>query len=45
MSTTTNNKTKITADPVMPTITITREFDAPVAHVFRAHAEPDLVAQ
>lgn len=45
MSTTTHNQTKITADPVMPTITITREFDAPVASVFRAHSEPDLVAQ
>lgn len=45
MSTTIHNETKITTDPVMPTITITREFDAPVANVFRAHSEPDLVAQ
>ncbi|HZJ04865.1 MAG TPA: SRPBCC family protein [Nocardioidaceae bacterium] len=42
---TSRNQTTIEADPVMPTITITREFDAPVASVFRAHAEPDLVAQ
>ncbi len=45
MSTTTHNETQIVADPVMPTITITREFDAPVANVFRAYSEPDLVAQ
>jgi len=45
MSTTTHKETKITADPVMPTITITREFDATVADVFRAHSEADLVAQ
>ncbi len=39
------HETTIEADPAMPTITITREFDAPVGLVFRAHAEPDLVAQ
>jgi uncharacterized protein YndB with AHSA1/START domain len=39
------NQTSIEADPAMPTITITREFDAPAALVFRAHAEPELVAQ
>lgn len=39
------NQTTIEADPVMPTITITREFDAPVADVFRAHSESELVAQ
>jgi len=41
----TSNQTKITADPAMPTIVITREFDAPVANVFRAHTEADLVAK
>lgn len=39
------NQTAIEADPAMPTITITREFDAPVDRVFRAHTEADLVAQ
>jgi uncharacterized protein YndB with AHSA1/START domain len=39
------NQTQIVADPAMPTITITREFDAPVANVFRAYSEPELVAQ
>ena len=39
------NQTRIVADPAMPTITITREFDAPVANVFRAFSEPDLLAQ
>ncbi len=42
---TSRKQTRIEADPAMPTITITREFDAPVANVFRAHAEADLVAQ
>ncbi|MEJ2862710.1 SRPBCC family protein [Actinomycetospora flava] len=42
MSTTTR-ETTITADPAAPTVRITREFDAPVANVFRAHVEPDLV--
>jgi uncharacterized protein YndB with AHSA1/START domain len=39
------HETTIEADPAMPTITITREFDAPAALVFRAHAEPELVVQ
>jgi uncharacterized protein YndB with AHSA1/START domain len=39
------NQTTIEADPAMPTITITREFDAPVADVFRAHVDPDLLVQ
>ena len=45
MSTTTHHETQITADPALPTITITRDFDAPVEHVFRAYSEPELVAQ
>ena len=39
------NQTRIAADPAMPTITITREFDAPLANVFRTFAEPELLAQ
>jgi uncharacterized protein YndB with AHSA1/START domain len=45
MSATTRPQTTIEADPALPTITITREFDAPVALVFRAHVEGDLVQQ
>ena len=43
MSATTKPETTIEADPALPTITVTREFDAPVALVFRAHVEADLV--
>ena len=35
----------ITADPALPTIEIVREFDATRDRVFRAHVDPDLVAQ
>lgn len=45
MSTTTQHETTIEAHPDLPTVTITREFDAPVEKVWRAHVEPDLVAQ
>jgi uncharacterized protein YndB with AHSA1/START domain len=45
MSATTHPQTTIDADPALPTITIVREFDAPVALVFRAHVEADLVQQ
>ncbi|MEU8134082.1 TIGR03086 family metal-binding protein [Streptodolium elevatio] len=38
-------ETRITADPAQPTIVITREFDAPPSHVFRAYTDPDLVVQ
>ncbi len=37
--------TGIVADPALPTIVITREFDAPPERVFRAHTDPDLVVQ
>lgn len=40
---TATGQTTIAADPHLPSIRITREFDAPVANVFRAHVEPDLV--
>jgi uncharacterized protein YndB with AHSA1/START domain len=45
MSTTTKHETEISADPNLPTITITREFDAPRERVFRAFTDPELVAQ
>ncbi|MFE9745211.1 SRPBCC family protein [Saccharothrix saharensis] len=45
MSTTTHPETTISADPALPAIRITREFDAPVDAVFRAHVDPELVAK
>ncbi len=45
MTTTKANETTITIDPKVPAVRITREFDAPPANVFRAHTDPDLVAQ
>ncbi|MFC4565439.1 SRPBCC family protein [Nocardiopsis mangrovi] len=39
------NPVTITAPDGVPFIEITREFDAPVAAVFRAHSDPDLVKQ
>jgi uncharacterized protein YndB with AHSA1/START domain len=44
MSTATRD-TRIEADPEVPLIRITREFDAPPSRVFRAHTDPDLVVQ
>ncbi len=38
-------KTTITAEPGIPLIIITREFDAPIDLVFRAHIDPDLLVQ
>jgi uncharacterized protein YndB with AHSA1/START domain len=43
--TTTQKKTTIEVDVDVPLVRITREFDAPVHKVFRAHADPDLFAQ
>jgi uncharacterized protein YndB with AHSA1/START domain len=43
--TTHRNETQIAADPALPTIVITREFDAPPERVFRAYTEPDLLVQ
>jgi uncharacterized protein YndB with AHSA1/START domain len=37
--------TTITADPTVPAIRITREFDAPPAAVYRAHVDPELVVR
>ncbi|MEU0784164.1 SRPBCC family protein [Streptomyces sp. NPDC006173] len=48
MSTTEANRrleTRIDADPALPTIVITREFDASPDRVFRAYTDPDLVVQ
>jgi len=42
---TTAHQTEIVADPRVPLIRITREFDAPPAKVFRAHTDPELLAQ
>ena len=39
------SKTVITAEPGMPLITITMEFDAPRDLVFRAHVDPELLVQ
>lgn len=39
------NETTIQADPHLPTVRITRDFDAPRDRVFRAWIEPDLVAR
>ena len=39
------DETEITADPKVPLVRITREFDAPPEKVFRAHTDPDLVVQ
>src|SRR2546422_10123269 len=43
--TTTTRETDITADPKIPLVRITREFDAPPEKVFRAHTDPELVAR
>ncbi len=39
------NQTQISADPDVPLVRITREFDAPARKVFRAHTDPELVLQ
>ena len=39
------SKTTITAEPGIPQIVVTREFDAPRDLVFRAHTDPDLLVQ
>ena len=40
-----HRKTQIVADPDVPLVRIIREFDAPVEKVYRAHVDPELVAQ
>lgn len=39
------NETEIYADPALPTIKITREFNHPRERVFRAWTDPDLVVR
>ena len=38
-------ETRITAEPGVPQIVMTREFDAPAKTVFRAFTEPDLLVR
>jgi uncharacterized protein YndB with AHSA1/START domain len=45
MTATGTHETTISADPHVPLIRITREFDAPPAKVFRAHTDPELYAR
>ncbi len=45
MTSTNTRETQIVADPDVPLVRITREFDAPPEKVFRAHTEPELVVQ
>ena len=45
MSTTSTHETQVISDPDVPLVRIIREFDAPPEKVFRAHTDPELVAQ
>jgi hypothetical protein len=45
MSSVSTHETTIEAPAELPTITIVREFDAPVEKLFRAWTEPELVVQ
>jgi uncharacterized protein YndB with AHSA1/START domain len=45
MTSTTHHETTIEAVPDLPVIRMVREFDAPRERVFRAHTDPDLLAQ
>jgi uncharacterized protein YndB with AHSA1/START domain len=45
MTTTSTHETRIVADPDVPLVRITREFDASKELVFRAHTDPELVVQ
>jgi uncharacterized protein YndB with AHSA1/START domain len=45
MTATNAQQTKITVDPDVPLVRITREFDAPPTKVFRTHTDPELVAR
>jgi uncharacterized protein YndB with AHSA1/START domain len=40
-----HHETQIVSDPDVPLVRIVREFDAPPEKVYRAHVDPDLVAQ
>jgi uncharacterized protein YndB with AHSA1/START domain len=39
------SKTQITAEPGIPLVIVTREFDAPPDLVFRAYADPELLVR
>jgi uncharacterized protein YndB with AHSA1/START domain len=41
----TKQETQVVADPDVPLVRITREFDAPPEKVYRAHVDRDLAAQ
>jgi uncharacterized protein YndB with AHSA1/START domain len=41
----TTAKTRIVAEPGVPQIVITREFDAPRARLYRVHTDPELLVQ
>ena len=43
--TTTTQETTIEAVPDLPVVRIVREFDAPRERVYRAHVDPELIAQ
>jgi uncharacterized protein YndB with AHSA1/START domain len=43
--TTSTHETEIIVAPDVPLVRIIREFDAPAAKVFRAHADPDLMVR
>ena len=45
MTMTPHREAQIVADPDVPIVRIVREFDAPVEKVYRAHVDPELVAQ
>ena len=45
MTTTSTHETEIIVDPNVPLVRITREFDASPEKVFRAHTDPELIAQ
>ncbi len=42
---TSTHQTEIVVDPDVPLVRMVREFDAPVAKVFRAHTDPALFTQ
>ena len=45
MSTTGRHQVSIEADPILPIIRMTRDFDATPAQLMRAHTDPDLVTR
>ena len=45
MTATTKHETEIIVDEKVPLVRIIREFDAPVAKVYRAHVDPAIYAQ